>query len=137
MTSDEFTDSNILVYAHDASDPERRDIARALISRLWAEGSGCVSTQVFAEFFTVSTRKGHLSRFDALVAVEDFMPWQAYAATPDDVVSAIRLSSGESVSFWDALIVVSAQAMGARILWSEDLQHGRRFGDLEVRNPFA
>jgi len=39
--------------------------------------------------------------------------------------------------FYDNLIVASALQCGARILYSEDLQEGRRFGDLEIRNPFA
>jgi predicted nucleic acid-binding protein len=32
--------------------------------------------------------------------------------------------------------VHSAEALGAILLWSEDLNPGQRFGALEVRNPF-
>jgi predicted nucleic acid-binding protein len=38
--------------------------------------------------------------------------------------------------FYDSLIVASALNSGARILYSEDLQHGRRIGDLRIENPF-
>ena len=34
------------------------------------------------------------------------------------------------------MIVHSAEALGAILLWSEDLNPGQRFGALEVRNPF-
>jgi predicted nucleic acid-binding protein len=51
-------------------------------------------------------------------------------------VSASRLEEEHSLAFWDALIVEAALRAGARTLLSEDLQDGRRFGELVVRNPF-
>ena len=39
------------------------------------------------------------------------------------------------VSFWVALIIVSAQRSEARVILSEDLQPGRRFGDTSIANP--
>jgi predicted nucleic acid-binding protein len=50
--------------------------------------------------------------------------------------AAARTSRLHTLSFWDALIVEAAQAAGASELLSEDLQHGRHFGSLLVRNPF-
>ena len=41
------------------------------------------------------------------------------------------------ISYWYAPIVVSAQRLGCRLLWSEDLQDGAVYGDVTVRNPFA
>ena len=38
---------------------------------------------------------------------------------------------------WDALIVQAASRANTTILYSEDLNHGRRYGDLRVENPFA
>jgi hypothetical protein len=38
---------------------------------------------------------------------------------------------------WDALIVQAALAAGCATLFSEDLQAGQRFGNLEVVNPFS
>ena len=57
--------------------------------------------------------------------------------SPADVLAAIDLGQRFQLSYWDAMIVRSAQQLGARILWTEDLQDGQRFGDLVVRNPFA
>jgi predicted nucleic acid-binding protein len=48
---------------------------------------------------------------------------------------AIREKAGWS--FYDSLIVSAALAAGCSILYSEDLQSGRFFEDLEIRNPFA
>jgi len=49
--------------------------------------------------------------------------------------SAIRERYG--FSFWDGLIVASAQAAGCDIFFSEDMQHGLRIGSLEIINPFT
>jgi hypothetical protein len=38
---------------------------------------------------------------------------------------------------WDALIVQAALEADCQVLYSEDLQAGRRFGALHVVNPFA
>ncbi len=49
---------------------------------------------------------------------------------------ASRLSEQHTINFWDALIVEAALRASAAELVTEDLQHGRRFGTLQVRNPF-
>jgi len=46
------------------------------------------------------------------------------------------LHQHHSLAFWDALIVQAALDAGCDVLLTEDMQHGRRFGELEVRNPF-
>lgn len=40
------------------------------------------------------------------------------------------------MSVWDALIVVASRKGGASVLYSEDLNHGQRFGSVQVLNPF-
>jgi predicted nucleic acid-binding protein len=38
--------------------------------------------------------------------------------------------------FYDSLIVASALAGGAAVLFSEDMQHGQKIGSLQILNPF-
>ena len=52
------------------------------------------------------------------------------------VTRGLELHQAHSVSVWDGLIVQAALDAGCDVLLSEDLQHGRRFGSLEVANPF-
>jgi predicted nucleic acid-binding protein len=40
------------------------------------------------------------------------------------------------ISFWDALIVSAAEAAGAQVLYTEDLNDGQQYGQVTVRNPF-
>jgi predicted nucleic acid-binding protein len=48
----------------------------------------------------------------------------------------LALQSRYRMSWYDALIVCAAQQAGCNTLYSEDLQHGQRFGSLRVVNPF-
>ncbi len=40
------------------------------------------------------------------------------------------------IPFWDALILAAAQSASAAVLYTEDLNHGQRYGEAVVRNPF-
>ena len=53
------------------------------------------------------------------------------------ILGAIDIHRLNDVNFWDALVIYTARAAGCRFLYTEDLQHGRRFDGLEVVNPFS
>ena len=78
-----FVDTNVLLYAHDASEAEKQPIARALIEELWADGSGVLSTQVLQEFYVVATRKFRppLGRTEAREIVALYATWPVVQTT--------------------------------------------------------
>ena len=133
----EFVDTNILIYAFDLTAGDKRRIAIELIGRLWDERRGCVSLQVLQEFYVATTRKLVLDPGQAALQVNRLGRWRVHRPSVEDVLGAIELHRDHSVSFWDGLIVRSAQASECSILWSEDMSSGQRWGHLEVRNPFA
>jgi predicted nucleic acid-binding protein len=45
-----FIDTNVLVSAHDQREPAKALAAIALLTELWTDGTGAVSTQVLEEF---------------------------------------------------------------------------------------
>ena len=49
---------------------------------------------------------------------------------------AVVLARDHSLAFYDALILAAAIEAGCETLYSEDFQHGRRFGDCTIVNPF-
>jgi len=49
----------------------------------------------------------------------------------------LRVSVRHRLSWYDSLIVAAAIEGGCGTLYSEDLQHGQRFGELKVENPFV
>jgi len=126
-----FFDTNILVYAQQPG--AKGEQARAL----FAEG-GKLSVQVLNEFIAVSRRKQAKdweeikeAIFDALTLVDPPL-----ALTLDLHTSARMLAEDHSLSFYDALIVAAAIESGCDTLFTEDLQHGRKFGGLTIVNPF-
>lgn len=133
-----FVDTNVLVYAYDADAGEKHDRARTRLQTLWEEGTGLVSTQVLQEFYVTVTRKlaRPLRRQAARDVMATYRAWPVHRPDVDDVVAASELEERHRLSFWDALVVVSARRSGARVLLTEDLQGGRRFDDLVIVSPF-
>lgn len=134
-----FVDSNLFVYAHDASAGRKGEAARDLIAGLWEARSGCLSVQVLQELFVNLTRKvpKPLSARDAAALVEDLSTWRVHSPGPGDVLSAIELHERAGVSFWDAMILTSARSLGCQTLYSEDLNAGQSYDGVVVVDPFA
>jgi predicted nucleic acid-binding protein len=135
----EFVDANLLVYAFDTSAGDKKARAEALLARLWAAQSGCLSVQVLQEFFVVVTAKvpRPLSVPAAAERIREFASWLVFAPTAADVLDAIRLQQEAKLSFWDAMIVHAAVESGAETLWSEDFRNGQTIRGVRIRDPFA
>lgn len=134
-----FVDTNILVYAQDTTAGLKRDRARALVTELWDTGEGCLSIQVLQEFFVNVTRKvpKPLDVDSAITILADLSHWHLHSPGPEDVLAAVEIHRSAQVSFWDAMILRSANELGCGVLYSEDLNPGQRFNSVTVRNPFA
>lgn len=131
-----FFDTNVLVYAHGREASARRDLAKAAITEAIAEDGFVLSTQVLVEFHNTIVRRREMGAMQARELVHLWSEHDVVPHTTDLVLRSITLHVEHSVSVWDALIVQAALDARCDLLLSEDLQHGRRFGDLEVRNPF-
>ncbi len=134
-----FLDTDIIVYAYDREAARKHEIARDLLIDLWNTGDGVLSAQILEEFYVTVTKKIKfpLPPTSAREIVEDLLTWEIVANDGEAVLEAIDLQTSEKISFWDALVIAAAIKGGAEILLSEDLSHGRKFGNLVVRNPFA
>jgi predicted nucleic acid-binding protein len=137
MSARVFLDTNVLVYAFDREAQAKRELTRSILlgAQDWS-----ISWQVVQEFSNVA-----LHRFKKPMAsadLEDYlglvlMPHCHVMPTKDLYLSAIRIQSQTNYRFYDSLIVASALVAGARQLYSEDMQAGRKIGELEIVNPFA
>ena len=52
------------------------------------------------------------------------------------IVEAVELSLRHGISYWDAAVLAAAEALEAPTLYTEDLNHGQRYGQVLVLNPF-
>jgi predicted nucleic acid-binding protein len=134
----QFIDTNVLIYAHDRTAGIRHEQAKQLLRELWGNRKGCLSVQVLQEFYVNVTQKvpKPLAPEAAAEIIADLSSWQVHQPGVNDVLDAIALQNRFQLSFWDAMIVASAIALGCEILWSEDLNPGQRYETLVVRSPF-
>jgi len=130
-----FLDTNVLVYAATADDPHRQVIAQRLLADLGL-ANVTISTQVLAEAYNVLTHKKRWVVDDALQAVRGFKAMRIVVLGADAVLAALDLAARQRLSTWDAMVIHAALDAGCDTLFSEDLQNGRRFGALQVVNPF-
>ncbi len=133
-----FFDTNVLVYLYDANEPYKQDKAHSVFWNEVSQGSAIISTQVLQEFYnTVTTKLAEpLDKNTAELAVSKFTQITVRPVNTQIIISAIKRNQNDPVSFWDSLIIETALAAGARILWSEDMQHDREFDGLKIQNPF-
>lgn len=134
-----FLDTNIFVYSFDQSAPAKARRAAQLIREALTTQKGVISYQVVQEFFNAALKKfpQPMQAADAaqyLNAV--FRPLLAVHSSQALYAEALFLHAQSGLSWYDSLIVSAAIQARCEILFSEDLQHGQRFGDLQVRNPF-
>lgn len=133
-----FVDTNILVYAYDATAGKKRTIAKDAVARLWRTGEGLISTQVLQELYVTLTRKVPRPLKAALAreVVTDLLTWDVVVNDGDSLLLAFAIEARERLSFWDSLIVAAAARGRASLLLSEDLPHGRTLAGVRVSNPF-
>ncbi|UFP96468.1 PIN domain-containing protein [Gloeobacter morelensis] len=134
----QFVDTNILIYAHDRSAGQKYERARALVEQLWDNGNGCLSIQVLQEFYINMTRKvtHPLAPQPTARIIADLSSWSVHRPGVEDILQAIDLQERFAISFWDAMILASAQQLQCEVLWSEDLNTGQLYGQTRVCNPF-
>lgn len=133
-----FVDTNVLLYAYDATAGERHDRAAGLVGDLAQRRLAATSVQVLQEFYVNATRKiaQPLTHNSALERIRAFSRWPTHAPTGRDVRAAATIAYDSKVSFWDAMIVHSASALGCTVLWTEDLNAGQQVSRVVIRNPF-
>ena len=138
MSAAVFVDTNIFVYARDASEPEKQPAAEKWIELLWMEQRGRTSVQVLNEYYVTVTRrmKPGMAPEDAWADVRALLAWEPQPVDRDLVLRASDIEGRHRLSWWDSLIVAAAQLQNCALLLTEDLQDGWSCEGLTVCNPF-
>jgi predicted nucleic acid-binding protein len=137
MSEKYFVDTNILIYAHDRSTGAKHERARQLVERLWTTGQGVLSTQVLQELCVNLRRKvaKPVPVEEIRRLIQDYLSWEIVINTPEAVLQALEIEMRYKTSFWDALILQTAEQSGAAVLYSEDLAAKQSYGSVQVVNP--
>jgi predicted nucleic acid-binding protein len=130
-------DTNILVYTWQTPGNANLGQARDLVNRAACSGSAGLLLQSLTEFSYVAIRK---LRMDVRLVERRVAAFQRvaplHAPAVEDLIEALGLVRDHRMAFWDALMCATAGRAGLQYLLSEDMQDGRRFGDLTIVNPF-
>ena len=129
---DSFFDTNVLLYLL-SNDMHKADRVEALLAE-----RGTISVQVLNEFASVAMRKSRIP----LSGVREILDTVRAICKVEPVTVAthdrgLAVFERYKFSFYDSLIIASALIVGAKVLYSEDLQHGQVI-DRQLRfvNPF-
>jgi predicted nucleic acid-binding protein len=139
MTAPVFVDTNVFLYARDASEPAKQPQAAAWLEYLWREQLGRTSVQVLSEFYVNATRKLDPG-LPSDVAWDDVQALLAWGPQPVDEALMRRgreIEQRHRLSWWDSLVLAAAQLQACVLLLSEDLQDGAVYGSVTVRSPFT
>lgn len=139
MSDRYFLDTNIFVYSLDPVDPRKARIAEELVTRGVGSRLGVISYQVVQEFMNVSLRQFQVTMTALELELYFFkvlLPMMTIPSSSGLFLEALRLKTTDQIAWYDSLIIAAALQGDCEVLYSEDMQHGRRFGDLVIQNPF-
>ena len=134
-----FLDTNVFVYCFDSISPAKARRAKQLVLQGITSRKGVVSYQVVQEFFNLALRK-----FEQPMAVAEaerylntvFRPLMSVQSSQALISQALRLADKHRLSWYDSLIVAAALESQCSVLYTEALQSGQRFSELQIKNPF-
>ena len=135
-------DTNVLIYRFDWRFPEKQRVASEVLRAGIADGTMLVPHQAIVEFVAVASRRLDgtaplLDPADARREAEELLS-QFEVLFPDEelVRIALRGAAAYELPWFDAHMWAYAERFGLAELLSEDFQHGRLYGTVEIVNPF-
>jgi predicted nucleic acid-binding protein len=139
MSDKYFLDTNIIVYFFDQSSADKAEVADRLLREGLLTGRCAISYQVVQEFFNVARRRSpgpmRLEEAEHFLSTV-LVPLCKVQSSPALFHRSLQLVERFHLQWYDALIVAGALEAKCGILYSENFQNGRKFDDLEIRNPF-
>jgi len=138
---DKLIDTNILVYAYDASEGNKHKASRILLKIVWEEGGGIVCLQNLMEFFVVITKKveNPISIRDAKTIIEDILKsknWKIIDRDTDTLLKAIDMAFEYRIHLWDALIVACMKENDIVEIVTENKIDFEKIPEIKVAIPF-
>ena len=141
MSDEFFVDTNILVYAFDESEKQKRSIAKTIVKDITkGRKRGIISNQVLGELFVALTKKieNPLEKAKAQIIVNGFIDsvhWKKINYAAYTVSKATETSIKEKMHFWDSLIVETMLENNVYVILTENTKHFK-FKHIKAKNPF-
>ena len=133
MSKNVVLDTNVLIYLHDNSSPNKRAIAKDLLAE-----NPFIPSQVISEYLNVTRRLLQLSKEELLIQASNLLAGcTIIPVLPSTLLFAAVLVKRYNFQLFDAVIVAASKESNCAILYSEDMQHGLIVEkSLTIINPF-
>ena len=132
-----FVDTNLLIYAIDPSDHEKRILASGQLARMIKNRTLVLSAQSLNEFYrVVSGRRRLMGREDARQFIESLSSFCVAPSGFQVTQQAWRIQDATNFGWWDCLLLGAASLAGVTYFLSEDMQHERQLFGMTILDPF-
>lgn len=137
MTEAVFVDTNVLIYARDRRQEEKRHTARLWLGRLSADGSARVNLQVLNEltrWILANERRDDLAAIRE--EIDALRVWGEKPLDHDEVDLGWAIRRQFGFQWFNCLLIAAAYLSGCRYFLTEDMVHRAQFDTLSLINPF-
>lgn len=131
-------DANVLIYTRDTKAGWKQGIATEWLTELVYREMAIINLQVLNEVCHAALRKlRHLTPDDVREWVGELQAFGSTAIDLDILERAWEIRKAYLLSWFDCLILSSADALGCSHVLTEDMGAPRRVGPLLLINPFV
>jgi len=130
-----FIDTNVLIYQLDGRDKGKQKKCRDLVRALVKNREAVISTQVLQEFYVACTSKLKMKPILVKGIMHGFENMEVVSVGTELINEAIDTSIQYKLSFWDSLVIVSAESAMCQFLYTEDLNEGQIIRNVRIQNP--
>jgi predicted nucleic acid-binding protein len=131
-----FLDTNILIYQLDNRNTDKQRICREIVKMLVLNQEAVISTQILHEFYVACTNKLKLDPILIKGIMHALENMEVVTIQTSLINEAIDTSIQYQLSFWDALVIVSAESAKCAFLLTEDMNQGQVVRNVKIVNPF-
>jgi predicted nucleic acid-binding protein len=125
-----------VIYTLDINDKVKQQKARSILKKIIDNHQPVISTQVINEFYVVATNKLKADPIIVKNIIHNFHNIEIVQTDLYLIEQAIDISVIFQLSFWDSLIIASAEKANCEFVFSEDLNCGQSYRGVIVTNPF-
>ncbi len=119
----------------DSRDVVKQQKCRELVRALVLKHEAVISTQILQEFYVACTARLKVKPIMVKGMMHGFQNMEVVTVGADLISEAIDTSVQYQISFWDSLVVVSAESAKCQYLITEDLNGGQVIRNVKIQNP--
>lgn len=137
MTDRVLVDTNVLVYARDNRNADKRHRARVWLAAITDSGRARTNLQVLNELTRwILKNENHRTLTDIQKEIAALRVWGDRPLDEEELDMAWAVRDKLGYQWFDCLLVAAAHTQGCRYFLTEDMTHGASFQGVTLVNPF-